>query len=47
VESIRSAVEEAPRYLTKHPEAAAATDAAATPSVRKAFVFVSRARRES
>jgi uncharacterized OsmC-like protein len=30
VESIRSAVEEASRYLTKHPEAAAATDAAAT-----------------
>jgi uncharacterized OsmC-like protein len=30
VESIRSAVEEASRYLTNHPEAAAATDAAAT-----------------
>jgi uncharacterized OsmC-like protein len=30
VESIHSAVEEASRYLTEHPEAAAATDAAAT-----------------
>ena len=30
MESIRSAVEEASRYLTEHPEAAAGTDAAAT-----------------